>query len=247
MVSKNLNSFSFFTYSTFFTFTFFQLFENSSNQHFVNDPLALVRFSLQSMYFLTCNKITQYSTVFSASNKLKKINSLSIMTRLINQNRNYTFLGIDLSSIELLAKILKFDLNLCMNALYDVYAVDYPSRLKRFELAYCFLSIYGNFRVFLKGFIPDNLYVKSISSIFASANWLEREIWDLFGVFFINHKNLRRILTDYGFKGFPFRKDFPLTGYVEARFDESRYAVVYEPLEIAQEFRVFNFKSPWEV
>lgn len=170
MVSKNLNSFSFFTYSTFFTFTFFQLFENFSNQHFVNDPVALVRFSLQSMYFLTCNKITQYSTVFSASNKLKKINSLSIMTRLINQNRNYTFLGIDLSSIELLAKILKFDLNLCMNALYDVYAVDYPSRLKRFELAYCFLSIYGNFRVFLKGFIPDNLYVKSISSIFASAN-----------------------------------------------------------------------------
>lgn len=165
---------------------------------------------------------------------------------LININLSYIYLKIPYTKIVSVSNLFKKNLLLTLHGLYDIFTVDYPSRLLRFELVYGFTSIYSGVRVFLKTHVSENLSVLSISAVFNSANWLERECWDLFGVFFANHKNLRRILTDYGFRGFPFRKDFPLTGYIEVRFDDSLFSIVYEPLEISQEFRVFNFKSPWE-
>lgn len=101
-------------------------------------------------------------------------------------------------------------------------------------------------RIVLRCFATEYISLPTVSDTFSSANWLEREVWDMYGVFFSGHKDLRRILTDYGFSGFPLRKDFPLTGYSEVRYDDSKKQVVLEPLEVSQEFRLFNFKSPWE-
>lgn len=164
----------------------------------------------------------------------------------VNKNLSYIYLKTNSKSIVFLSFFLKKNMHLLLKGLYDLVVIDYPTRLLRFELVYCFLSLYTKLRLFAKMYTTEHLRVPSLSSLYSSANWLEREVWDLFGIFFTNHKNLRRILTDYGFKGFPFRKDFPLTGYIEVRFDDSTYSVVYEPLEVTQEFRVFNFKSPWE-
>lgn len=131
--------------------------------------------------------------------------------------------------------------------LIDITAVDYPSKEKRFEIVYNLLSIQYNSRIRIKLFVNDITPIESIVSIYNSANWLERETWDMFGVFFINHPDLRRILTDYGFEGHPLRKDFPLSGFVEVRYDDSEKRVITEPLEITQEFRAFDFASPWEL
>jgi NADH:ubiquinone oxidoreductase subunit C len=134
-----------------------------------------------------------------------------------------------------------------MKSLMDVFAVDYPSRLDRFEINYNLLSLRFNFRVLVKTFTSEIKPIQSVSFLYNSALWLEREIWDLFGVYFLNHADLRRILTDYGFEGFPFRKDFPLSGYVELRYDDSEKRLVMEPIELTQEFRHFDFRSPWEI
>jgi NADH/F420H2 dehydrogenase subunit C len=131
-----------------------------------------------------------------------------------------------------------------LKILNDICVIDYPEKINRFELNYNLLSIKYNFRIFLKTYTSS--YINSISSIFSSSNWIERECWDMFGIFFINHPDLRRILTDYGFEGFPMRKDFPLTGYIEIRYDDEKANIVYEPLEMSQEYRLFNFTSPWE-
>lgn len=131
-----------------------------------------------------------------------------------------------------------------LKILNDICVVDYPEKLNRFDISYNLLSVNYNLRVFVKTF--TNAYVSSVTSLYASADWIERECWDMFGVFFLNHPDLRRILTDYGFDGFPFRKDFPLTGYVEVRYDDEKSNIVYEPLEMSQEYRLFNFTSPWE-
>lgn len=131
-------------------------------------------------------------------------------------------------------------------SLNDICVVDYPNKIQRFEIIYNLVSIRNVNRLFVKTHVSQNGYISSIVSIFNGANWLERENWDMFGVFFANHPDLRRILTDYGFDGFPFRKDFPLTGYVELRYDDELAAIVYEPIEMAQEYRFFNFTSPWE-
>lgn len=128
--------------------------------------------------------------------------------------------------------------------LNDICVVDLPEKSNRFELNYNITSIKYNFRFFFKTF--TNAYIPSLAQIFKSANWMERECWDMFGVFFVNHPDLRRILTDYGFEGFPLRKDFPLTGYIEVRYDDEKSNIVYEPLEMSQEYRLFNFTSPWE-
>lgn len=128
--------------------------------------------------------------------------------------------------------------------LNDICVVDYPEKTNRFELSYNLLSIKCNIRIFIKTY--TSAYIASLSSIFNSSNWIERECWDMFGIFFINHPDLRRILTDYGFEGFPLRKDFPLTGYIEIRYDDEKANIVYEPLEMSQEYRFFNFTSPWE-
>jgi NADH dehydrogenase (ubiquinone) Fe-S protein 3 len=130
--------------------------------------------------------------------------------------------------------------------LIDITAVDYPEREKRFEVVYNFLSIQHNARIRIKVLVDEMTPIQSICSLYSSANWLERETWDMFGVFFVNHPDLRRILTDYGFEGHPLRKDFPLSGFVEVRYDDSEKRVLTERLELTQEFRYFDFSSPWE-
>ena len=130
--------------------------------------------------------------------------------------------------------------------LTELTAVDYPSRPKRFELVYQLLSVGLNQRLRLLAPVADGEIVPSVSHIFSSAIWAEREVWDMFGIFFSGHGDLRRLLTDYGFEGHPLRKDFPLTGTVETRYDDSEKRVVYEPVSMTQEFRDFDFMSPWE-
>jgi NADH-quinone oxidoreductase subunit C len=145
----------------------------------------------------------------------------------------------------LLAFLHKDDL-LQFVQMLDIWAVDYPNRTNRFELNYMLLSIKSALRIWIHVMIENDSMPPSVSDQFQSANWFEREIWDMFGIFFIGHPSLRRILTDYGFEGFPLRKDFPLTGYFEVRYDDTQKRVVNEPIKITQEFRVFSFSSPWE-
>jgi len=140
---------------------------------------------------------------------------------------------------------LKDHTNTKFKILIDVTAVDYPSKAKRFEIVYNLLSVRHNFRIRVKTCVDEITSVESATVVFNSANWFEREIWDLFGVFFTNHKDLRRILTDYGFQGHPLRKDFPLTGFKEFRYDDSQKRVISEPITVSQEFRYFDFASPW--
>lgn len=130
-------------------------------------------------------------------------------------------------------------------SLMDIIAVDYPSRVKRFELQYVLLSVLSNLRMTVKTVISADEVSDSISDLFPSAAWLEREIWDLFGIFFLGHSDLRRILTDYGFEGYPLRKDFPLSGFLELRYDEPLKRIVIEPIELSQTYRIFDFKNPW--
>jgi NADH/F420H2 dehydrogenase subunit C len=130
--------------------------------------------------------------------------------------------------------------------LMDVTAVDYPERECRFELVYLLLSISENGRVRVCVGIDEDAVAPSVTELFSSANWAEREIWDMFGIYFSGHPDLRRLLTDYGFEGHPLRKDFPLTGYVEVRYSETQRRVVYEPVHLTQEYRDFDFTSPWE-
>src|SRR5215831_13390440 len=124
--------------------------------------------------------------------------------------------------------------------------VDYPERAQRFEVVYNLLSIYKNHRVRVKLAADESTAVPSASGLFSTAGWFEREAWDLFGIFFAGNADLRRILTDYGFEGHPMRKDFPLTGYVELRYDEEQKRVIYDKVKLTQDFRTFDFMSPWE-
>jgi len=130
--------------------------------------------------------------------------------------------------------------------LMDVCGVDYPDREERLEVVYNLLSLTHNQRIRVLLRTDETTAVPSAASVFSSAIWFERETWDLLGVFFSDHPDLRRILTDYGFEGHPLRKDFPLTGYVEVRYDDEQRRVVYEPVKLTQEFRTFDFMSPWE-
>jgi len=130
--------------------------------------------------------------------------------------------------------------------LCDICGVDFPDRLRRFEVVYNLLSMQLNQRIRIKVETDEEQPVPSVVGLFSSAGWWEREAWDLFGIYFADNPDLRRILTDYGFEGHPLRKDFPLTGYVELRYDEDQKAVVYEPVRLQQEFRSFDFLSPWE-
>ncbi len=146
-------------------------------------------------------------------------------------------------------KVLTFlrdDQNCQFKILLDVTAVDFPERDERFEVVYHLLSLKHNQRVRVKLAADEETPVPSVTEVFNSANWLEREAWDMYGIYFSGHPDLRRLLTDYGFEGHPLRKDFPLTGYVEVRYDEDQKRVVYEPVKLSQEFRSFDFMSPWE-
>lgn len=153
---------------------------------------------------------------------------------------------VDKEDIAKLLVFLRDDVNCQFKQLMDICGVDYPERPQRFEVVYNLLSLVHNNRVTVKVMLDDNSSIPSVSKVFSSADWWEREIWDLFGIFFSGHPDLRRILTDYGFDGHPLRKDFPLTGYVEVRYDDAQKRVVYEPVKLTQEYRDFDFLSPWE-
>lgn len=141
---------------------------------------------------------------------------------------------------------LKEDPEARFQSLMDISGVDYPERPSRFDIVYHLLSYTNNFRVRVKIAVDEDTPVASAIGVFPTAGWFEREIWDMFGVMFSGHPDLRRILTDYGFQGHPLRKDFPLTGYVEVRYSEKQKRVVYEPVQLTQDFRTFDFMSPWE-
>jgi len=130
--------------------------------------------------------------------------------------------------------------------LSDITCIDYLKNRKRFQIIYNLLSLQHQNRLIIKIEITENEIIESICNIYTSANWLEREIWDLFGIYFSNHPDLRRILTDYGFNGFCLRKDFPLSGFIEINYDEKMKKLIYNKLELSQEFRFFDFDSPWE-
>ncbi len=141
---------------------------------------------------------------------------------------------------------LRDDLACRFEMMIDLCGVDYPDRPERFEVVYNLLSLKHNHRVRIKVSTDEENPVPSITGIYSAAGWFEREAWDLFGIYFADNPDLRRLLTDYGFEGHPLRKDFPLTGYVEVRYDEDQKRVVYEPVKLKQEFRSFDFLSPWE-
>jgi len=145
-----------------------------------------------------------------------------------------------------LVGFLKTDATCKFSTLIDITAVDYPERAQRFDVVYHFLSMYQNHRIRLRVPVREDDIVPSIISEHPSANWFEREVFDMFGILFSGHPDLRRILTDYGFRGYPLRKDFPTTGYTEVRYDEEKKRVVYEPVNLVQEYRQFDFMSPWE-
>ncbi len=128
----------------------------------------------------------------------------------------------------------------------DVCGVDYPARAQRFEVVYHLLSLTKNHRIRIKLSVDEVTPVPSLIDVFPGASWFEREAYDMYGILFTGHPDMRRLLTDYGFEGYPLRKDFPTTGYVEVRYDDSAKRVVYEPVKLAQEFRQFDFQSPWE-
>ena len=155
-------------------------------------------------------------------------------------------LSVPLAQIDSLVEFLKSDPMCRFTTLVDITAIDYPERAARFEMVYHFLSMYKNHRIRLKVSVRSDDMVPSIHAIHPSANWFEREVFDMFGILFSGHPDLRRILTDYGFRGHPLRKDFPTTGYTEVRYDEAQKRVVYEPVSLVQEYRQFDFMSPWE-
>jgi NADH-quinone oxidoreductase subunit C len=150
------------------------------------------------------------------------------------------------SSLVSFSEFLKTDRNCRFTSLVDITAVDYPQRLDRFDVVYHYLSMYQNHRIRVKMAIRETETVPSLVEVYPACNWFEREIFDMFGILFSGHPDLRRILTDYGFRGYPLRKDFPTTGYVEVRYDEAQKRVVYEPVSLVQEYRQFDFMSPWE-
>ncbi|MDS9951398.1 MAG: NADH-quinone oxidoreductase subunit C, partial [Planktomarina sp.] len=157
-------------------------------------------------------------------------------------------LNIDVSSSSIVGFVdfLKSDRNCRFSTLVDITAVDYPGREKRFDVVYHLLSMYQNQRLRLRMSVSEEDMVASIVDVHPSANWFEREVFDMFGILFSGHPDLRRLLTDYGFRGHPLRKDFPTTGYTELRYDEAEKRVVYEPVSLVQEYRQFDFMSPWE-
>ena len=155
-------------------------------------------------------------------------------------------LTVDAGGIVKVLTFLRDDPSCLFEVLIDICGVDYPEREKRFEVVYHLLSPRLNKRVRVKVATDEVTAVPSVNDVFPAANWFEREAYDMYGIRFSGHPDLRRLLTDYGFQGYPLRKDFPLTGYVEVRYDDIQKRVVYEPVKLTQEFRDFDFESPWE-
>ena len=183
----------------------------------------------------------------SLINLEKKINSeLSTKINSSKIKHNHLYLNIDANDLLDIMLFLKTNKNTMFRQLIDITAVDYPEKSKRFEMIYLFLSHQFNQRIVISCLINENEVVSSLTKIFPSANWMEREVFDMYGVKFKDHPDLRRILTDYDFKGFPLRKDFPLTGHTEVRYSEEQKKVIYEPVKLEQNYRNFDYQSPWE-
>jgi NADH-quinone oxidoreductase subunit C len=177
----------------------------------------------------------------------KTVNS-ELSSKIYNSSIKHDELTIEIDEKDLIdvVQFLKSDENCKFRQLIDIAGVDYPEDEKRFELVYLFLSHEHNLRIKLLIKFQLNQLINSITKIFPSANWMEREVFDMYGIKFKNHPDLRRILTDYGFKGHPLRKDFPLTGFNEVRYSEKNKKVIYEPVKLEQNYRNFDFESPWE-
>jgi len=161
-------------------------------------------------------------------------------------NFNQLFIDVDVEDIISTILFLKTNEKCRFRQLIDITAVDYPQREKRFKIVYLLLSHENNLRIIINTNIDEKETVPSITKIFPSANWMEREVFDMYGISFKDHPDLRRILTDYGFDGYPLRKDFPLTGHIEVRYSEEKKKVISEPVKLDQEYRDFDFESPWE-
>ena len=161
-------------------------------------------------------------------------------------NFNQLFIDVDVEDIISTILFLKTNEKCRFRQLIDITAVDYPQREKRFKIVYLLLSHEKNLRIIIYTNIDEKETVPSITKIFPSANWMEREVFDMYGISFKDHPDLRRILTDYGFVGYPLRKDFPLTGHIEVRYSEEKKKVISEPVKLDQEYRDFDFESPWE-
>ena len=164
----------------------------------------------------------------------------------IVSDKNDLILETTIQNLEKTLFFLRDNESCLFKMLIDILVIDYPEKDKRFVLIYNLLSLKYNVRLKVKISLDELTVVPSITNIFKAACWMEREVWDMNGVFFENHPDLRRILTDYGFEGHPLRKDFPLSGYTEVRYDDSQKRVISESVEMTQEYRVFNFKSSWE-
>ena len=177
----------------------------------------------------------------------KKINS-ELTTKIKYSEIKHEQIYILINCEDLLEVILflKTNKNIKFKQLIDITAVDYPENQKRFKIVYLLLSHELNQRIILSYYIDENQQIPSLTKIFPSANWMEREIFDMYGIKFTDHPDLRRILTDYGFEGHPLRKDFPLTGHTEVRYSEEKKKVISEPVKLEQEYRNFDFESPWE-
>ena len=177
----------------------------------------------------------------------KKINSE--LTTKINESKiihNQLYLIIDKEDLNEVTLFLKTNKDTKFRQLIDITAVDYPENSKRFKMVYLFLSHEFNQRILISYLINENEIIPSLTKIFPSANWMEREVFDMYGVKFKDHPDLRRILTDYGFEGYPLRKDFPLTGHTEVRYSEDKKKVISEPVKLEQNYRNFDYESPWE-
>ena len=177
----------------------------------------------------------------------KKINSeLNTKINFSKIKHNQLFLNIDYKDLLEVVLFLKKEDQTKFKQLIDITAVDYPENENRFKLIYFLLSHEFNHRIILDCFIGENVKIDSLTKIFPSANWMEREVFDMYGIKFNDHPDLRRILTDYDFQGHPLRKDFPLTGHQEVRYSEDQKKVIYEPVKLEQDYRNFDFESPWE-
>ena len=180
---------------------------------------------------------------------LKEIQSFDFLNSImldINVSEYELSFNIEHTNIVKTLKFLRDEPLLSFTQLIDLCGIDWPEKKERFQVAYNLLSMNNNSRIRVKSFTDNNNSLPSITKLFPSSDWYEREAFDLFGINFEGHKDLRRLLTDYGFEGYPLRKDFPLTGYVEVKYDEEKKRVIYKPVELEQEYRNFDFESPWE-
>ena len=185
--------------------------------------------------------------MINLANLEKKINS-ELTTKIKKSEIRYDQLYINIESKDLIdvTLFIKSNEDAKFRQLIDITAVDYPENTQRFKVVYLFLSHEFNQRIILSYLINENEVIPSLTSIYPAANWMEREVFDMYGVKFKDHPDLRRILTDYGFEGYPLRKDFPLTGHTEVRYSEDQKKVINEPVKLEQNYRNFDYESPWE-